>query len=99
MTSLKSIHTLLSYFSLQYTRQNTQCCCAKAKLLGLATHLSKTSDHKMIYRQRLPIPYLLLQKIFVRQHYSATHTQVLITYYIAKNLYYWTQDAVDKSFA
>jgi len=79
MTSLKSIHILLSYFSLQHTRQNTQCCCAQARLLGLATHSNKTSDHKMIYRHCLSNKSGVDQ-IFIRPHYSTTHTQVLITY-------------------
>jgi len=90
-----TLYLVTSYFT---HSSNTQCCCAQARLLGLATHSNTTSDHKMIYRQSYQ-HLMTSTKIFAKQHYSATSTQVLITHYIAENLYYWTQNAIDKSFA
>jgi len=40
-----------------------------------------------------------VDQIIVRPHYSTTHTQVLITYYIVENLHNWTQDVTNKSLA
>ena len=48
LLSQYTLYLVTSYFT---HSSNTQCCCAQARLLGLATHSNTTSDHKMIYRQ------------------------------------------------
>jgi len=91
-----SQHTLYSVTSYFYALI-ILCCCAQARLLGLATHSNQTSDHKMIYRHDFTSTKFICDEIFIRPHYSTTHTQMLITYYIAKHLYYWTQDVTNKT--
>jgi len=86
-----TLYLVTSYFN----TLKILCRCAQARLLGLATHSSQTSDHKMIYHHCLNNKFNVDQ-IFIRPHYSTTHTQLLITLYIVKHLYYWTQDVTNK---
>jgi len=62
MTSLSqyTLYLVTSYFT---HSSNIQCCCAQARLLGLATHSNTTSGHKMIYRQGYQYLFTLTKNI------------------------------------